>query len=197
MTFIQTSGLGSDTKAYLTLETTSSSSLGDKALWAFIYNTSYQNNIVILEEVNWDQTYISSTMDAVYLKNQAQNSCWVLKPNRKILVEFQFFPAFDMSAGNNSIKLKLGLRDIPSATNDLNEFYSRSDLITATTHWENDHLFGYTQHKESVLRAIIENTESTDKAICIYIDQPSTDSTFLTSTQYWDENSKIKFTQLD
>lgn len=197
MTFIQASGSGSDTKAYLTLETTSSSSMVDKTLWAFIYSTSYQDYIIHLEEVNWDQTYISSNMDAVYLKNQTQNSCYVLKPNRKILVEFQFFPAFDMSAANNSIKLKLGLRDIPSATSDLNEYTARNNLITATTHWENDHLFGYTQHKESVLRAIIENTESTDKAICIYIDQPSTDSTFVTNTQYWDDNSKIKFTQLD
>lgn len=196
MTFIQASGSGSDTKAYLTLETTSSGSLLDKAFWMFIYDASYQNYIVILEEVNWNQTYISSNMDAVYLKNQTKNSCYVLKPNRKILVEFQFFPNFDMSAANNSIKLKLGLRDIPSATDEKDEYYPRSDLITATYHWENDHLFGQTEHKESVLRAIIENTESTDKAICIYLDDPN-DSTFLAGTQYWDDNSRIKFTQLD
>jgi hypothetical protein len=193
MTFINQVSSG-ESNEYLYLEPS-----GSPVPYSFLWDNAYGGvgYITCLMNGDWAETYKTTNMDAVYEKNSIS---YVLKPNRKVLVEVQFYPNYFDSVGISGkyVKLRVGLCNTNLTENNQ---YTRfkSDLLSSTVYtMENNAVMGETGNTSSVYKAIISHSESVDKTLCFFVDSSSSTNISTTSTTYIkDAASKIKITQLD
>lgn len=197
MTFInQTAGSGAS-NGYMILETNPSTSSGHRVFWGMIHNSYKSSYFNTINTNDWLETYKSSTFDAVY---EDSSKGWYLKPDRKILVEFQFYPQYfdSFSISGKYAKFRFGLKnsDLSSHTSYLHT--KSSSLLVPTYYMENNAVFAETSNTSSTYKAIVSHSESSSKPIGFYMDSDS-DQNFngTSSTAIKDVASKIKITQLD
>ena len=116
MTYIQQSGTGQGNE-YLVLEP------DDPVYYNFLYSLGGGGSGVLVNimQEDWLEKYKSTNMDAVYKGTYS----YVLKPNRKVLVEVQFYPAYfdDVGISGKYVNLRVGLCN---TTLTANNQYARS-----------------------------------------------------------------------
>ena len=200
MTYIQQSGTGPGNE-YLILETAT----GSQVSWVMtsnIYKSSWMSSI---NSGDWTETYKSSAFDAVHVATGLDNNGnvidlgWVLKPNRKILLEFQLYFDYFATYGVSGkyVKMRFGLLTT-TPTGPADYTHPKSELLSPTYHMENNGIMGATSNTASTYKAIISHSEASAKHIVAYIDSDS-DQNINTNFggDLQDSASKIKITQLD
>lgn len=192
MTFINQAAGSGASNGYMILQTHTNTDLG----WVMIHSLFKSNYFITINTGDWTETFKSSNFDAVY---EETNKGWYLNPDRKILVELQWYPKYFDSVGisGKNAKFRFGLKS--SGLTDLDEYdHSRGLLLTPTYHMENNAVLAETSNTASTYKAIVSHSESSSKPIGFYMDSDS-DQNFNSNFggDVRDFASKIKITQLD
>ena len=198
MTYIQQSGTGPGNE-YLILEP--STTPNQRVSYNFLYETpqgvrmvGYLTNIV---NGDWYENYKSTDMDAVFLKSSIS---WALRPDRKVLVEVQFYPVYfdDVGISGKYVNLRVGLCSTDLTSNGQHT-RSKSELLSSTVYtMENHAVMGETSNAPSVYKAVISHSESVPKTLCFFIDSGSdTNIIVYDLNDAREAKTKIKITQLD
>lgn len=198
MTFINQAAGSGASNGYMILESNPSTASGHKVFWAMIHGSYKSSYFITINTNDWVETYKSSGFDAVY---EESSKGWYLNPNRKILIELQFYPEYFDLVGTSGkfAKFRFGLRDSGiSGEGSYLHYYNR--LLTPTYHMENNAILVETSNTSSTYKAIVSHSESSSKPIGFYMESDSDQNFNITPTNQThmkDAASKIKITQLD
>lgn len=197
MTFINQAAGSGASNGYMILETNPSTSSGHRVFWAMIYNSYKSSYFNTINTNDWVETYKTSGFDAVY---EESGKGWYLNPDRKILVELQFYPQYFDLVGTSGkfAKFRFGLRSSGLSGEGSYIHYKSTSLLTPTYYMENNAVLAETSNTASTYKAIVSHSESSSKPIGFYMDSDSDQNFNLTDTNHIkDSASKIKITQLD